>query len=232
MLSSSFISSRSIQTRISSRSQLPSIPNVYIVTKHLLNLLALLQFFPLTSFLRSLGPRLSIHNVIPPSETTRVVANETHMVFVMVFSAGPEGQEVVQAPRKVVTTVGINSLEQPNDDPDVHRQDVKFTSGKHPQDRDTDYASAEEEGLDRRGVFCSETERRRVRVVDLMDVLVKRAPMKRAMEPIVPGIFQDEEDTDLESHSCQSGERDAGVHSAVFGHRMEEPNLGELDGEV
>ena len=34
-------------------------------------------------------------------------------------------------------------------------------------------------------------------MVDLVDVLVERAPMERTMRPVMPGIFQYEEHSDL-----------------------------------
>lgn len=154
------------------------------------------------------------------------------MVSIVVISACPEGQEVVQAPREFVTAVRINSLEQTTNDPEVHGQDVQFAGEKNPQDGDTDGASTEEHDLNRRGIFGSETERRRVCVMDLVDVLVQRTPMKRAMEPIMPSILQDEKDAYLEKHSRPMGEGNASVHSAVFGHGVEEPDLREFDGEV
>jgi len=78
----------------------------------------------------------------------------------VVFSAGPERQDFVQAPREIVTAVGIDSLEQAKDDPDVHRQDVQLTGAQNPQDGDTNNASTEKESLDWRSVFSSKTERR------------------------------------------------------------------------
>lgn len=36
-------------------------------------------------------------------------------------------------------------------------------------------------------------------MVDLMDVLVKRAPMERAMRPVMPGVLQHKENSDLVS---------------------------------
>ena len=37
-------------------------------------------------------------------------------------------------------------------------------------------------------------------MVEFMNVLVERSPMQRPMEPVVPSIFQDEEDRNLIRH--------------------------------
>ena len=48
----------------------------------------------------------------------------------------------------------------------------------------------------------------------------------------MPRVLQHEEDADMEKHRRPGRERNAGFHSAVFGHWVEEPDLGQLDGEV
>ena len=146
--------------------------------------------------------------------------------------AGPERQEMVQAPWELVAAVRIDGLEQTAHDPDVHGQDVQLAGTQNPQDRDTDCSGTEEHDFDWGSIFSSQTKRRRVRVVDLMDVLVQWTPMQCAMEPIMPSILQYEKDADMEEHSRPMGERNASFHSAEFGRGVEEPDLGQLDGEV
>lgn len=68
--------------------------------------------------------------------------------------------------------------------------------------------------------------------MDFMDVLVQRAPVQRAMHPVVPGILEDEEDGDLVSHSEERGEGHASLETDVLRHWVEEPNLRQLDSEV
>ena len=46
---------------------------------------------------------------------------------VVVVGTGPEGKDVVQAPGKFVTAVGVDGLEQAADDPEIHGQDVKIS---------------------------------------------------------------------------------------------------------
>ena len=199
---------------------------------HLLSLLRLLRLLPLTSLLRSLGSRLGIHDIVPKSEAARIVANEALMVRIVVIRAGPEGQEVVQAPRELVATVRIDSLEQTGDDPQVHGQDVQMSGYQDPQDGNANSARAEKHDFDRRRVLGGQTEGRRVGVVELVDVLVQRAPVQRAVEPVVPRILKDEEDADVEADGRPGRERNAGLHATVFRHGVEEPDLGQLDGEV
>jgi len=69
-------------------------------------------------------------------------------------------------------------------------------------------------------------------VVDFVDVLVKRTPVQRAVHPVVPCIFQHEEDGNLEGHFPERREGDGGRHADVLSHGVEKPNLWELDGEV
>lgn len=52
------------------------------------------------------------------------------------------------------------------------------------------------------------------------------------MKPVVPGVFEDEEDGDLVGHCEEGREWDRGAEAAVLGHGVEEPDLGELDCEV
>ena len=69
-------------------------------------------------------------------------------------------------------------------------------------------------------------------MVDFVDVLVERAPVQRAVHPVVPSIFKDEEDGDLVGHGEDGGEGNGGLEAEVLGHGVEEPDLRELDGEV
>jgi len=69
-------------------------------------------------------------------------------------------------------------------------------------------------------------------VVDLVDVLVERAPVHRAVHPVMPSILQYEKDRDVEGHCLPMWERDTSLHAAVFRHWVEKPDLRELDREV
>jgi len=141
------------------------------------------------------------------------------------LSTGPERQEVVQAPREFVATVCIDGLKQTAGDPEVHGQDVKVLGAEGPDNWDYDCACAEDHGLNRRGVFSGKTKRSRVLMVDLVNVLVERTPVKEAVRPVMPCILYDEEYCDLKSHSGPCWERDAGVHATGLGHWVEQPDL-------
>ena len=83
---------------------------------HLLDLLggllSQLGLFTLASSLGSLWAGLSIHDIVPPSETAGVVTDEALVVGVVVVGAGVEREEVMQTPGKIITAVGVNGLEE------------------------------------------------------------------------------------------------------------------------
>jgi hypothetical protein len=191
-----------------------------------------LQRLPLAPPLSSLRPALSIESPIPPSERARVVANELLMVYIMVVRASPDRQEMVQRPGELISRMRINGLENAQRDPHVHGQDVQVLGDGAPQDGRADGAEAEDHDFDWGGVFGCEPEGRGVLVVDFVDVFVQGPPVHGAVDPVVPGVFEDEEDCDLVGHCEEGGEGDAGFEAAVLRHRVEEPNLREFDGEV
>nr|POF13196.1 hypothetical protein CFP56_10344 [Quercus suber] len=126
----------------------------------------------LTSSLGGFGTALGVKAVVPPAERARVVADEFLMVRIVVIGAGPEGQEMVQTPRELVARMRVNGLEETQDDPDVHSQDVEVLGEGGPYDGATNGAGTEDHDFDRGCVFRREPERRGVLVVDLVDVLV------------------------------------------------------------
>lgn len=128
--------------------------------------------------------------------------------------------------------MGIDSLEETEDDPKVHGENVKITGKPAPDNGDSNGSESEGHDFNRRSILGSETERSRVGVVDLVDMLVERAPMERTMGPVMPSILENEEDGNLIGHLEPGRKGDAGVHSEVLAHGMEEPDLRELDGEV
>ena len=121
----------------------------------LLDLLAFLCELPLTSLFGSLWSRLSVHDIIPPSEAARIVANETLVVDVMMLSTSPEREEVVQAPWELVTAVSIDSLEETEDNPEIHCQDVELTSTQNPNNGDANSAKPEDHDFNGRCVLGS-----------------------------------------------------------------------------
>jgi hypothetical protein len=138
----------------------------------------------------------------------------------------PEGYPMPQAPGKVVPGVGVNSLEQPEDDPDVDGDNVKVGSEETVEERSTDGTHAEDEDLKRVGVLGGETERCAVLVVHLVNVLVEGTVVECSMSKVVPGILEDEEEGDLGDDRGPGGEGNGvGSETKVFSHGMEAPDL-------
>lgn len=69
-------------------------------------------------------------------------------------------------------------------------------------------------------------------MVDLVDVLIERSPMERAVHPVMPCILQHEENGDLVRDCGPGWEGNAGVHAAHLSHWVEEPDLRKFDGEM
>ena len=80
--------------------------------------------------------------------------------------------------RRTVTAVRIDGLEETEGDPDVDRDDVEVVAERAVEDGAADRTSAEDHDLRGVRVLSREPERCRVLVVDLVDVLVERAPVK------------------------------------------------------
>nr|POF13195.1 hypothetical protein CFP56_10343 [Quercus suber] len=56
--------------------------------------------------------------------------------------------------------------------------------------------------------------------------------MHRAVHPVVPCIFDHEEDGDLVGHGEDGWKWHGGLEAEVLGHGVEEPDLREFDGEM
>ena len=151
---------------------------------------------------------------------------------IVVIGAGPERKEMVQTPGEVITRMRVDGLEETEHDPHVHGQNVKVFRDSTPEDRRADSTETENHDFDRRSILRGQTKGSRVLVVNLVDVFVQRTPMQSAMGPVMPGIFHDEENRDLVGHFQKGRERNGGGQTAELGHRVEQPDLGEFDGEV
>lgn len=191
-----------------------------------------LSQLPLATLLAGLGTSLSIEDVVPPSEARGVVANELLVVKIVVVGTGPEWEELAQAPGEVVAAVGVDSLEEAEEDPGVHRQEVEVVGEGDPNNRAADNTETEKHHLDRGGVLSGETEGGAVGVVHLVDGPVEGSVVQRAVEPVVPGVLHDEKDADLHGHLPEGRKGNAILKTKVDSDGMEEPDLGELDGAV
>ncbi len=119
------------------------------------------------------------------TEAGGVVVDEGHVVEVVVVSAGPEGEPVLEGPGEVVAGVGVDGLEEAEGDPDVDGEDVEVLGDVAVEEGTADGARAEDEDLERVGVLCCETEGGGVLVVDLVDVLVERTEMEGLVGEVV-----------------------------------------------
>jgi len=121
---------------------------------------------------------------------------------------------MVQAPREIVAAVRIDSLEETGRDPEVHGQDVEVLSYQAPDDGDDNGTSTKDHGLNWRGIFRSKTERSRVLMVNLVDILVEEPIVENSMHPVMPCILQDEENRNLNCHCLPRRKWDTGIHTA------------------
>ena len=206
---------------------------VALFVSHLLGLLGSdLGELLLAALLAGLLAGLGVEAEVPPAEAGRIVADEALVVHIVVAGTGPERQDVAQAPGEVVAAMGVDGLEEAEDDPQVHSDEVELTRERDPEDGGTDDANAEEHDLDGRSILCGQAERSAVRVVKLVDGLVQRSVVQDSVKPVVPGILHNEEDGDVHGYLPGGGEGDAILHSEVGRDGVEQPDLGELDGEV
>ena len=118
----------------------------------------------------------------------------------MMFRARPERQKMVQAPRQLVTRMGIDRLEQPQRDPNVHGQDMKVLGDSAINDGGEHGTEAQAHHFDRAGVFSGEAEGSGVLVVDFVDVFVEPGCVEAAVRPVVPCVLHDEENGYLVGH--------------------------------
>lgn len=154
------------------------------------------------------------------------------MVSIVMVGSSPEGEEVAQAPGKIVAAVSVDGLEQSTDNPQVHGEEMEISGQRNPDDGSSDRSKGEKHNLNGRGVLGGQTERSGVGMVQLVDHLVKRAVMQSPVEPVMPGILHDEEKGNMEGHLANRREGDAEAHAEVGRDGVEEPDLRELDGEV
>jgi hypothetical protein len=187
----------------------------------------------LTAPLGSLSTSLGVKDKVPPPEAASVVANELLVVNIVVLSASPERQEVVQTPWELVAAVRVDSLEHTEDNPDIHGQNVEVSGDGAEDDWGSDSTEAQNHDLNGRGVLSGQAEGSGVLVVDLVDVLVEEgAGVHGTVGPVVPCVLEDEEDGDLVCHLVDAGEGDRGRKTEILAHGVEHPDLGELNGEV
>lgn len=77
--------------------------------------------------------------------------------------------------------MSINGLEETEDDPDVHGEDVEFASANDVENRTSDRSRTEDEDFGRMGILSSKAEGGRVLVVNFVDVFIHRTPVEELM---------------------------------------------------
>ncbi len=114
---------------------------------YLLSLLEVRELL-LSSPLGRLSTSLGIQNKVPPPEAAGIVSNKLLVMFVVMFGTSPERQEMVETPGKLVAAMGIDGLEQAEDNPGIHCQDVKVFGNSTPYDWPTNCSEAQNHDLD------------------------------------------------------------------------------------
>jgi hypothetical protein len=80
---------------------------------------------------------------------------------------------------RTIATVCVNGLEQAQRDPNIDSENMEVASKVTIEHGSSDRPSAKDEHLSGVGVLCSKTERRRILVVELVNVFVHHSPVKR-----------------------------------------------------
>jgi len=173
------------------------------------------------------------HDIVAPAEGSGEIVHESHVVEVVVVSTGPEGEYVLKRPREIVSAVSIDGLEETENDPDVHGEDVEVSGAKNVKNRASDCSSTENEDLGRMSVLSSKAEGSRVFVVNFVDVLIHGTPMEELMGKEVEHVFVNEEKCDLKDDFLPGREGYLpGAHSKTLSNRVKQPNHRELYGKM
>lgn len=139
---------------VSSRSSFYGMQDIQIDSLGLLG-----RHLALAATLQRIRSVLSVQNVVPPPEAAGEVTNELLVVEIMVIRTGPERQEVVETPGELIATVRVDGLEQAQNNPNVHGENVQVTSDSTPGDGAANASETQNHNLDRRCVFSGQTER-------------------------------------------------------------------------
>lgn len=198
----------------------------------LLNLLLGSNLRGSLSGLFTLRTGLGSQHKVPPSETGGVRANEVVVVLVMVVSSGPEWHKVVQRPWELVSRVCINSLEQSQTDPQRNGEQVQVMGEVTPNQWQTNGTHSQKGNLDWVSILSSETERSGVSVMLLVNVLVENTVVQAPVEPVMPSVFQNEENSQLGQNLGPGWEWNIESHTDLGTDGVEKPNRQYLDHEM
>lgn len=98
---------------------------------------------------------------------------------------------------RTVARVRVDRLEKTKCDPDVYSEDVQRLRDIAIKKRTANSANPEDEHLCRVSVLSRKTKGRRILVVDLVDVFVEGAVVKKAVSKVVVRILDEEKYDDL-----------------------------------
>lgn len=151
----------------------------------------------------------------------------------MMLSPRPERDYVLERPGEVISRVSIDGLEETKGDPNVNRDDVQVLSEFAVQQRPENRSRSENHHFERMRVLCSKTERSRIFMVQLVDVLIEQGGVEELMGEVMEHVFKNEEKRQLGKHCLPRRKRDLpGVHAKRFGDRVEEEDGRSLHSEV
>jgi hypothetical protein len=120
----------------------------------------------------------------------------------------------------------------PQSNPDVHRNQMEIPRYCTVQNRTSDGPEPQNKHLRWMSILGCQSKRRRILMMNLMNIFIQRAPMQCPMHPVVKSIFHHKEPTDLPDHRLPVREGDVKTETKVCDDGMEEVDLGEFDGEV
>ena len=121
------------------------------------------------------------HDVVAPTEGGGEIIHESHVMEVVVIGTGPEGEDVLERPREIVSAVSVNGLEETEGDPDVHSEDVKVSGAKDVDHWTSERPSTEDDDFSWMGILSSKSKGSRVLVVNFVHVFVHRTPVEELM---------------------------------------------------
>lgn len=153
-------------------------------------------------------------------------------MFIVVVGSSPEGENVVQRPRELVTRVGIHRLEQSKTDPECDGEQVQVTREVAPDHGNSNSTHAQKRNLDWVSVFCGHSKWSSIAVMLFMDVLVESAVVQASVEPVMPRVLQDEEKGQVEENLAHRRERNSELDSNLLGYGVEKPDGERFHEEV
>lgn len=139
------------------------------MTSILVRLLGELLFAPALHRFRAV---LGVQKVVPPAEAARIVSNKLLMVDIVMLGTGPEWEEMVKTPWEFIAAVCVDGLEQAENNPEIHGQNVQVSGDGTPEDGAANCPQTETHDLNGRSIFSGQTEGGRILVVDFVDSLV------------------------------------------------------------